>query len=167
MKTYLLGILKKLSRWRDILLLALVAAGVFFFVQKGQAVKELNPDEIWQTIWIDNVPPSRTDLNNVEETPEKRPLIAPRHASDIFKEVPLKEIEAISSNPIWTPAGDYTQLRARLEALKKDYQDAINAGDPKTAREKLTQYCKDDPQGRIVEWPNPPQTILTSLVCEQ
>jgi hypothetical protein len=170
MKTFFLDFMKKLSRWRDILLVLLVAAGAFFFVQKGQAVKLLDPDEIWQKIWIEQVPPQpepEDQLGPDGQPVPKKALNAPSHASDIFKVVPLKDIEAISSNPIWTPAGDYTQLRARLESLKKDYQDATTAGDTKTAREKLVQYCKDDPAGRILQWPNPPQTILTNLVCEQ
>ena len=169
MKTFFLDLMKKLARWRDIILVLLVAAGAFFFAQKGQAVKLLNPDEIWQKIWIEQVPdtPVTPELGEDGQPIVKPPLNAPSHASDIFIQVPIKEIEAISTNPIWTPAGDYTELRARLESLKKDYQDATTAGDAKTAREKLIQYCKDDPAGRILQWPNPPQTILNNLICEQ
>ncbi len=169
MKTFFLDLMKKLSRWRDIVLVLLVAAGAFFFAQKGQAVKMLNPDEIWQNIWKEQVQEMvvNPDLDENGNPIEKKALTAPSHASDIFKPVQLKEIEAISTNPIWTPAGDYTELRARLESLKKDYQDATTAGDTKTAREKLIQYCKDDPAGRILQWPNPPQTILNNLICEQ
>lgn len=153
-------------KYRDFLLVILVGLGVFFFVQRGQAVKHLNPDQIWQDKWKDIVPPAPAADPNAEGV-KKNPLNAPSHAADIFKQVQLKDIEAISSNPIWTRAADYTELKTRLEALKKDYQDAIAAGDAKTARDKLNQYCKDDPKGRIIQWPSPPQTILNNLVCEQ
>ncbi len=169
MKTFFFDLMKKLSIWRDILLILLVAAGAFFFVQKGQAVKLLNPDEIWQNIWKEQVqaPIETPELDANGNPIIKKALNAPSHASDIFKNVSLKDIENISNSPIWTPAGDYNDLRARLGALKKDYQDATTAGDAKTAREKLIQYCKDDPAGKILEWTNPPQTILTNLICEQ
>ncbi len=170
MKTFFTDLMNKMSRWRDLLLILLVAAGIFFFVQKGQAVKMLDPDEIWKNIWKEqgqSYQPENPGFGPDGEPIVKKALIAPSHPSDIFKFVPLKDIEAISSNPIWTPAGDYTQLRARLEALKKDYQDATTSGDAKTAREKLTQYCRDDPAGRILEWQTPPQTILNNLICDQ
>lgn len=166
MKTYLLDIWNKFMKYRDYLLVILVGLGVFFFVQRGQAVKQLNPDQIWQDKWKDIVP-ATPPADPAAEGVKKNPLNAPSHAADIFKQVQIKDIEAISSNPIWTRAGDYTELKTRLEALKKDYQDAITAGDAKTARDKLTQYCKDDPKGRIIQWPSTPQTILNNLVCEQ
>ena len=171
MKTFFLDLMKKLSIWRDLLLILLVAAGAFFFVQKGQAVKLLNPDSIWQDIWKEQVQQTPSTMPEVDADGNpivKKALTAPAHAADIFKPVPLKDIEAISNSPIWTPAGDYNDLRARLGQLKKDYQDATTAGDAKTAREKLVLYCKDDPAGKILEWPNPlTQATLTNLICEQ
>lgn len=170
MKTFFLDLMKKLSIWRDVLLVVLLAVAAFLFAQKGQAVNKQDPDEIWQNIWKEQVDPVPEPTQAVDEqgNPIVQPALnAPSHASDLFKVIPLKDIESISSNPIWTPAAEYTDLRVRLEQLKKDYQDATTAGDTKTAREKLTQYCKDDPAGRILQWTNPPQTLLNNLVAEQ
>jgi hypothetical protein len=168
MKGFFLELYNKFMKYRDILIIVLVGVGVFFFVQKGQAVKQLSPDQLWQDKWKEMVPPPQPVGDGTEGETKVNPLNAPSHASDIFKQIPIKAIEPISSNPIWTPANEYDQLRQRLEALKKDYQDAIAAGDPKTSREKLVQYCKDDPKGRIIkDWQTPPQTLLTNLVCEQ
>jgi hypothetical protein len=166
MKTFLEKFLKKFSQFRDWLLVALVIGGIFFFMQKSQAVKEMNPTEIWQQKYGNVVKPVPQVVPGDPNTKPVGPL-GPASSADIFKQIQVKDIEAISVNPVFTPAVEYNRLKVRLEGLKKDYQDAIAGGEPKNAIEKLSQYCKDDPKGRILEWPNPPQIILSNLICEE
>lgn len=165
MKPFLNKFLKKFSQLRDWLLVALAIGGIFFFMQKGQAIREQDPIGVWQDKYeqiIGPAPMADPSMMGGEGASQAGGAV-----TDIFKPVQLGEIEAVSTNPFFTPAEEYNRLRQRLEALRKDYTEAIAQGDPRVAIEKLTQYVKDDPKGRILEWPNPPSTILANLVCEE
>jgi tetrahydromethanopterin S-methyltransferase subunit G len=164
MKTYLDAFLKKFSQSRDALLVLLVIGGIFFFMQKSQAVKEQNPDMVWQDKWGQTVRPPVTDPGQGEAGATTGGVAS---AAEIFRTVQFKDIESMSTRPVFQSGEEYNRLRIRLEALKKDYTDAQSSGETRNAIEKLSQYCKDDPKGTILDWPTPPQIILTNLICEQ
>ncbi|MCG3198773.1 MAG: hypothetical protein HUU16_01630 [Candidatus Omnitrophica bacterium] len=167
MKSALEKLLKQFSKYRDWLLVLLAVGGIFFFMNKGQAIKEQDPEEIWQNKWKEVVrAPVDPGMPGQGGGGQGNSLNSPTNAAEIFRQVQVKDLDPISANPIFTEAGNYKLLKDRLSGLKKDYQDAIAAGDPKTAIKKLEEYCKDDSKGRILDWPSPPSEILANLICE-
>lgn len=84
-----------------------------------------------------------------------------------FSPPPIDEIEPVSYNPIFTPAGNFSQLLKTLTTLRNDYQEAVKNGSVPLAIEKLTLYVRDDPKGKLLEWPTPPEELLKNHVCAE